>query len=94
LTAPAPRQWLLFVFAATLLFRVWLAAAAPITADEAYFLLWGRAPALGYYDHPPMPYGMTLMKPANGLPGGSACSRGADGSRRAARLVRSQRGHC
>jgi 4-amino-4-deoxy-L-arabinose transferase-like glycosyltransferase len=25
-----------------------------VTADEAYFILWGRAPALGYYDHPPM----------------------------------------
>ena len=39
---------------ATLLFRFWLSAVAPITADEAYFILWGRAPALGYYDHPPM----------------------------------------
>ena len=27
---------------------------APVTADEAYFILWGRAPALGFYDHPPM----------------------------------------
>lgn len=52
--APTPRQWLLFALAATLLFRLWLAAAAPVTADEAYFILWGRAPALGYYDHPPM----------------------------------------
>ena len=25
-----------------------------MTADEAYFALWGRHPALGYYDHPPM----------------------------------------
>ena len=25
-----------------------------MTADEAYFILWGRAPALGFYDHPPM----------------------------------------
>ena len=39
---------------ATLLFRLWLAAALPVTADEAYFILWGRTPALGYYDHPPM----------------------------------------
>jgi 4-amino-4-deoxy-L-arabinose transferase-like glycosyltransferase len=50
----APRQWLLFAFAATLLYRFWLAAAAPVSADEAYFILWGRAPAIGYYDHPPM----------------------------------------
>ena len=40
--------------AATLLFRLWFAAFAPVTADEAYFILWGRAPAIGYYDHPPM----------------------------------------
>jgi 4-amino-4-deoxy-L-arabinose transferase-like glycosyltransferase len=45
---------LLFALATTLLFRVWLSAAAPVTADEAYFILWGRSPALGYYDHPPM----------------------------------------
>lgn len=25
-----------------------------MTADEAYFALWGRNPALGFYDHPPM----------------------------------------
>ena len=52
--APSSRQWLLLVLAATLVFRVWLSTVAPITADEAYFILWGRAPALGYYDHPPM----------------------------------------
>jgi len=44
--------WL--TLAATLLFRLWLSAVAPVTADEAYFILWGRSPALGYYDHPPM----------------------------------------
>jgi len=52
--APTPRQWLWAALAATLLFRLWLSAAAPVTADEAYFILWGRAPSLGYYDHPPM----------------------------------------
>ena len=52
--APTPRQWLLLALAATLLFRLWLAAVAPVTADEAYFILWGRTPELGYYDHPPM----------------------------------------
>ncbi len=54
MTAPASRQWLLLALAATLLFRFWLSAVAPVTADEAYFILWGRAPALGFYDHPPM----------------------------------------
>lgn len=54
MNALSPRQWLLFALAATLLFRLWLAAAAPVTADDAYFMLWGRTPAFGYYDHPPM----------------------------------------
>jgi len=31
-----------------------LAAVLPVTGDEAYFVIWGRNPALGYYDHPPM----------------------------------------
>jgi len=48
------RQSLLLALVATLGFRVWFSAVAPVTADEAYFILWGRSPALGYYDHPPM----------------------------------------
>jgi 4-amino-4-deoxy-L-arabinose transferase-like glycosyltransferase len=54
LTALPPRQWLWLALAATLLFRFWLTVAAPVSADEAYFILWSRAPAIGYYDHPPM----------------------------------------
>jgi 4-amino-4-deoxy-L-arabinose transferase-like glycosyltransferase len=50
--ASRPGFWL--ALAATLLFRLWLSAVLPVTADEAYFVLWGRNPALGYYDHPPM----------------------------------------
>ena len=38
----------------TLAFRLWLAWWLPLTGDEAYFLQWGEAPALGYYDHPPL----------------------------------------
>ncbi|HLB14575.1 MAG TPA: glycosyltransferase family 39 protein [Burkholderiales bacterium] len=38
----------------TAAFRLWLAWWLPMTGDEAYFLQWGEAPALGYYDHPPM----------------------------------------
>jgi 4-amino-4-deoxy-L-arabinose transferase-like glycosyltransferase len=49
-----PRHWFWSALAATLVFRFWLGAALPITADEAYFALWGRYPGLGYYDHPPM----------------------------------------
>ena len=48
------RGWFWLALAGTLVFRAWLAAAAPVTADEAYFILWGKSPALGYYDHPPM----------------------------------------
>ena len=48
------RQWLVLALVATLVFRIWFSAVAPVTADEAYFILWGRSPALGYYDHPPM----------------------------------------
>lgn len=46
----------LFLAAAglTLAFRFWLAAVAPITGDEAYFIEWGRHPDWGFYDHPPM----------------------------------------
>jgi len=49
-----PRQWFAFALAATLAFRFWLAAVLPITGDEAYFILWGRTPDIGFYDHPPM----------------------------------------
>ncbi|MDH4325213.1 MAG: hypothetical protein OEW90_13835, partial [Betaproteobacteria bacterium] len=49
-----PRQWFWLALAATLAFRFWLGAAFPITGDEAYFVLWGRRPDLGFYDHPPM----------------------------------------
>ncbi|MGH8704611.1 MAG: glycosyltransferase family 39 protein [Burkholderiales bacterium] len=54
MSALSPRQWLLLALAATLAFRGWLSAALPVTADEAYFVLWGRSPDIGFYDHPPM----------------------------------------
>ncbi len=50
----SPRAWFFIALAATLAFRFWLSAALPVTADEAYFALWGRRPDLGFYDHPPM----------------------------------------
>jgi len=34
--------------------KLMLAAAIPVTSDEAYFTLWGRFLDFGYYDHPPM----------------------------------------
>ena len=52
--ALAPRGGFWLALGATLAFRFWLSAALPLTGDEAYFLLWGRHPDLGFYDHPPM----------------------------------------
>ena len=49
-----PRRLFLFFLWLTLAFRFWLAAAMPITGDEAYFIEWGRNPDWGFYDHPPM----------------------------------------
>ena len=38
----------------TTLIRLVYALKLPLTGDEAYFWEWGRHPALGYYDHPPV----------------------------------------
>ena len=38
----------------TLIIKIILAAAIPITADEAYFVEWGQHLSYGYYDHPPL----------------------------------------
>jgi 4-amino-4-deoxy-L-arabinose transferase-like glycosyltransferase len=48
-TAP----WLAALLALTVL-RLAVAAAAPLSPDEAYYWLWSRALAPGYLDHPPM----------------------------------------
>ena len=34
--------------------KLFVAGASGLAEDEAYYRLWGLAPALGYYDHPPM----------------------------------------
>ena len=34
--------------------RMVVAAMAPLTDDEAYYRLWALAPAMSYFDHPPM----------------------------------------
>ena len=52
--ALSPRRLFLFLLLPLLAFRLWLAAALPITADEAYFIWWGKIPDWGFYDHPPM----------------------------------------
>lgn len=48
------RRIFFWTFGITLLIKLWLAAAFPMTGDEAFFYQWGVYPALGYYDHPPM----------------------------------------
>ncbi len=52
--ADGARRWFWGALAATLVFRAWLSVRVPLTGDEAYFLVWGQQPDIGYYDHPPM----------------------------------------
>jgi hypothetical protein len=54
LNSSLPRGAFYAALGATLAFRLWLSAMLPVTPDEAYFVLWGRHPDLGFYDHPPM----------------------------------------
>ena len=42
------------VLAITTFVRFVYALKVPLSGDEAYFWEWGRHPALGYYDHPPV----------------------------------------
>jgi hypothetical protein len=49
-----PRGAFYLALGATLAFRFWLSAMLPVTRTRPYFVLWGRNPDLGYYDHPPM----------------------------------------
>ena len=45
---------LIAVTVAMLALRLGVGANIHLTEDEAYYRLWSMAPALGYYDHPPM----------------------------------------
>jgi 4-amino-4-deoxy-L-arabinose transferase-like glycosyltransferase len=47
-----PRNLFVFVVVLTAL-RFVVAAILPLSADEAYYWLWSRHLAAGYYDHPP-----------------------------------------
>jgi len=44
----------LAALAAVTLLRLVVAAMTPLSPDEAYYWIWSRALAGGYYDHPPM----------------------------------------
>jgi 4-amino-4-deoxy-L-arabinose transferase-like glycosyltransferase len=50
--------WPIAVVAAALalltMLRLGVAAAMPLAPDEAYYWIWSRALAAGYFDHPPM----------------------------------------
>jgi 4-amino-4-deoxy-L-arabinose transferase-like glycosyltransferase len=43
-----------FCVAALILLRAIMAAWLPLSADEAYYWLWSKDLAAGYYDHPPL----------------------------------------
>ncbi|HEX4741182.1 MAG TPA: glycosyltransferase family 39 protein [Caulobacteraceae bacterium] len=51
---PAPPALLILFILLLLAIRLVLAGVIPLTEDEAYYRLWSQAPALGYFDHPPM----------------------------------------
>lgn len=53
---PSVNKKYLFYYVAffTLLAKILLAYRLPLTGDEAYFIIWGRFPAMGYYDHTPL----------------------------------------
>jgi 4-amino-4-deoxy-L-arabinose transferase-like glycosyltransferase len=52
---PEGPPWILIgIVGALAVIRVVAAGAVHLTEDEAYYRLWAQAPALGYYDHPPM----------------------------------------
>ena len=52
--APAASRGLFLVIGLATAVRLIVAANLHLTEDEAYYRLWSMAPALGYYDHPPM----------------------------------------
>ncbi|WP_446876154.1 ArnT family glycosyltransferase [Phormidesmis sp. 146-33] len=48
-----PKFWLFFLMSFVLLRLIFWVGVFP-NPDEAYYWLWGRHPALSYYDHPPL----------------------------------------
>ena len=47
-------RWALGCTAALILLRAAMAGLLPLSADEAYYWLWSRQLAAGYFDHPPL----------------------------------------
>jgi 4-amino-4-deoxy-L-arabinose transferase-like glycosyltransferase len=48
-----PEPWIIIV-AVLLAWRIAMAAILPLSADEAYYLLWSHHLQAGYFDHPPV----------------------------------------
>jgi 4-amino-4-deoxy-L-arabinose transferase-like glycosyltransferase len=53
MSLPRPAQLYLLAIVALSLLRLAAAAFLPLSADEAYYWLWSRHLAAGYFDHPP-----------------------------------------
>ena len=85
-STPAPLfpRWLRILLLALTAVRLGVAARAPLSADEAYYWIWSKALAPGYFDHPPMvalwiragtliagntPLGVRLLGPVSALLG-------------------------
>jgi 4-amino-4-deoxy-L-arabinose transferase-like glycosyltransferase len=51
--AGAVRSWCLAAVAILIGLRLAMAGLLPLSADEAYYWLWSKHLAAGYYDHPP-----------------------------------------
>jgi 4-amino-4-deoxy-L-arabinose transferase-like glycosyltransferase len=49
-----PARISLGLVAVLLILRAFMAALLPLSADEAYYWLWSKHLAAGYFDHPPM----------------------------------------
>ena len=48
------QRWFIITLVVTLAIKLYLANLIPMSGDEAYFLIWGKQPDYGFYDHPPM----------------------------------------
>lgn len=47
-------KYFFYLIIAILVAKLLLAYLIPVTADEAYFWVWGQFPDINYYDHPPV----------------------------------------
>lgn len=55
------RKKLFLIVGVMTVLRATAAASVPLLGGEAYYWLWGRYPAAGYFDHPPMAGVMSLL---------------------------------